>query len=527
MHAASTSSRPASRHVRSRLLAAAAVLAAVLAGCAGQTDDGEPSDRVLRVAYCCTATSLDPALAPLNQFYYLSPEYDRLFSWNDDGTPAPMLATEWEYAADGSSLELTLRDDAVFHDGNPVDAEAVKYNLDRARTIDGGTSVGLLSNVTDVEVVDDLTVRLHLAPGTGAGLTQVLGGVTGMIASPAVLETVPDLSLDPGDAGSGPFRVTAFEPGQSASYERMPEHWDDTVSDFSGIQIDYVADVTQRMNAIQGGTYDLAVVTGEQVVQARQRIDAGDFAGEFIQQAQPHTLLMHPEGELADQRVRQAIEQAIDKDSISQGLYAGTCTVNDFYYQEGDWIYSDDLEDPYPYDPDAAVELLADAGYGPGDLHLTLNTGSNSSFQPVAEAIQAQLTDVGIDAQVSLAPFAEAQATFAAGDTNAFVGVVFASADPSAFFTNYFLSPTGFALAGDEGASFDFVTAADDPTLDDDERATIYREGLQQAVDDVYSVPVCNAAQGWIYPDDLVGFGELFGWNSANGDFARNFRYES
>lgn len=179
-----------------------------LAGCARGSDPGSPAaasaqidpDGTFRYALVQYSVSTDPhrSATPWDMVYFRL-AYDQLFWQNQDGELEPMLATEWEFVDDGKALEMTLRDDVTFIDGEKFSAAAVKANLDRAMTLESSLHKGALARVECVELVDDYRVRINLN-GPGGNLPDLLASNVGSMISPAAFDS-PDLDQNP--VGSG------------------------------------------------------------------------------------------------------------------------------------------------------------------------------------------------------------------------------------------------------------------------------------------------------------------------------------
>src|SRR5690349_14053110 len=158
----------------------AVALIAATATAAGQAN--QPG--VLRLGYSTGPSSLDPARATSGgDRVYLLPVYDRLVRLTNAGEPQPMLATKWEFTKDGNGLLLTLRRNVKFQDGTTFDAQAVKANIDRYRTMDGSTQRAVLSSVSEVNVLGADRVEIMCKEGCG-GLLRTLGDNPGMMVSP-------------------------------------------------------------------------------------------------------------------------------------------------------------------------------------------------------------------------------------------------------------------------------------------------------------------------------------------------------
>ena len=138
-----------------------------------------------------------------------------------DSTLVPGLAIEWEWVDDDTALQLALREGVTFHDGTPFDATSVKTNIDRAKTVEGSAVAPLLGVVESVEVVDPLTVKLHVN-GPAATLPRILADRPGMMISPAAIDD-PNLPEHP--VGAGMYRVQEYRSGDRAIMVPFEDYW--------------------------------------------------------------------------------------------------------------------------------------------------------------------------------------------------------------------------------------------------------------------------------------------------------------
>src|SRR3546814_4592804 len=151
--------------------------------------------------------------------------FDRLTQMNTQGEIEPMLATEWTVAEDGKEVTFTLRDDVTFNDGPAFDAETVKANLERAKSIEGSMVLSALETVASVEVVSPHEGKFVLNT-SNPELPAILAGPAGAMISPDAVTNKTDLSLDPGTAGSDPYKVPTFTPSDGVGFPQADtEHW--------------------------------------------------------------------------------------------------------------------------------------------------------------------------------------------------------------------------------------------------------------------------------------------------------------
>jgi peptide/nickel transport system substrate-binding protein len=510
---------------RVRTVVAIGTVAVLALACSSGGDTGSgtgpaDADATLRIGYAGPTQSLDPAKQALTSSQpstFLI--YDRLTQLGNDFTVQPMLATSWEFADDGSFLELTLRDGVTFHDGTPVDAAAVKASLDRNRSLPGSTVAASLAEISSVEVVDPATVRLVLTPGGGASLPAVLASNAGEIISPKALTDGRDLALSPGDAGSGPYLVTEFRPNERVIFERAPgEYWDAEAGLPRRIEISYTPSASTRLNALRAGQLELAHIVGPDVVTAEKLAESGAFEVSKVPVLTQQALyLRSTDPALADPRVRRAISLAIDRTAISEQLLSGNCEPLVQPFPKGHWAHTPGLEDRFAHDPAAARQLLAEAGVTGMRFPLAVTAGS--SFEPVGQVLQSQLAAVGITVDITPLPSTESDSGYREGRYPAYLGSLAAVADPAQLIRSTYL---GGYDAGD--AVRDVITPlaeqANDPTLSPDERGALYQQIWTEVAQQGALVNICATKQIWAYSPQVSG-ADAMPWTWAGNFDAR------
>jgi peptide/nickel transport system substrate-binding protein len=359
---------------------------------AGSTDSAAPKGGTLTIGSLVDVKSFDPTQAHIGHYIqYYQPVYDSLLRREADGKLVPMLATKWEYNAENTVLTLTLRDDVTFTDGSKLDAEAVKVNLDRFRT-GNGPQASTLAQVSDVTAKDAKTVVLTLAAPDPA-LLDYLGNAASFIASPAAVDA-GKLATDP--AGSGPYTLdkAATIAASTYTFVKNPDYWDPSLQVYDTIVVKPIADTTAMMNAIQSGQVNAALLTAKTEAQAK-----GAGLTEYKYPTDWQGLLIFDRAgavvpELADVKVRQAINYAIDTETLLAQVGKGLGTVTSQPFGEGTDAFDKSLEDAYPYDPAKAKKLLKEAGVG--EFSVTMPTVSGFFDPALTAGIGQNLADVGI-----------------------------------------------------------------------------------------------------------------------------------
>ncbi|SFS16867.1 peptide/nickel transport system substrate-binding protein [Microbacterium sp. cf046] len=375
------------------VIATAAVLA--LTGCAAGSE-ADPADRsggTLTLGLITPVSSFSAQGANwANQSPYMQAVYDSLLRASPDGTIQPNLATEWSYNEDNTVLSLTLRDDVKFTDGTPFNADAAAQNLLRFRD---GTSpnASFLVNLADATAIDDTHVELTLTAPDPALLTYLTQNA-GLQESPAAFENA-DVETVP--VGSGPYTLNVDETvvGSSYVFDQNPDYWNPDDQHYDKVVMNYYADNTSLLNAIQGGQLNASTTIDNTSL---DQITAAGYTLSPIENNWWGLILADRDGTLnpalGDPKVRQAINYAFDRDAMLQAFTAGQGTVTEQVFPTSSTSFDPALDETYSYDPEKAKELLAEAGYGDG-FDLVMPTAA--AFGPSNFAlIQQQLADVGV-----------------------------------------------------------------------------------------------------------------------------------
>jgi len=388
---------------RHALLAATAATALALA--AG-TGSAQTPDDVLIVGQIAEPQALDPAaVTAVNDFRILMNMYDGLVRYKDGTLEVePALASEWSISEDGTVYTFTLREGVTFHDGSAFDAEAVKFNFDRMLDEEhpyhdtGPFPLAFFfSAVQDVAVIDAQTVQFTLNAPYAPFLTN-LAYPTGLIVSPAaVREHGADFGRNP--SGTGAFTFDEWRSNEAVVVQANPDYWDGA-PELQTVVFRPITDANTRTAEMLAGGIDLMVEVPP--------VALSEFQGDAFsvhEQAGPHVwflILNAKEGPFADVRVRQAANYAVNKQAIVDDVLEGTAEVAAGPIPPAfAWAYNEELA-PYPYDPDRARELIAEAGAEGSELTFYVTEGGSGMLDPVAmgTAIQADLQAVGFDVTI-------------------------------------------------------------------------------------------------------------------------------
>ncbi len=460
-------------------------------------------DATLRFGYTVGPSRWDPARATSsfdNTSLFIT--YDRLVHQSPDAAPEPGLATEWEFAEDGSYLEMTLREGVTFHDGEPFDAEAVKANIERGQTIEGASVAAELEVIESVEVIDPMTVRFNLN-GPGASLPLVLSDRPGMMVSPAAFDN-PDLDRNP--VGAGMYRVTEYQEDALIVYERYEDYWDPDAAGVARIEFVIQVDSVTRLNAIRSGQLDLTFVDPQQEQEAA---DAGLNIDRHTGLAFYHIQMNRDREWFNDPLVREAMNLAIDRDAIVEGLLFGIGDASTQSYPEGYFAFNEEVGTrSFEYDPERARELLAEAGY-PDGFSFEYIVPAVPLIVQLGEATQAQLAEVGIDAQIrQVEPVQTADIFYTNEEGDALIAPWGGRPDPSQTL-NLLYSDRGFSNPG-RHTTPEMMEAFQD-TLEvqsPDERQAALQAASAQVVEDILDVVIYFTVTPYVSTDQVSGFVE-------------------
>ncbi|WP_424932979.1 ABC transporter substrate-binding protein [Amaricoccus macauensis] len=391
----------ATRRMTLSLIAIASTLALAAPLAVAQTPPG-----VLAVGQVAEPKSLDPhAVTAANDFRIVMNIYDGLVRYADGTLEVePALAESWEVSEDGLTYTFKLREGISFHDGTPFNAEAVVFNFDRMLDEEhpyydtGPFPLSFFfSSVADVEAVDETTVTFTLSEPYAPFLSN-LAYATGLIVSPsAVEEHGQDFGRNP--AGTGPYKFEEWQSNSRVVVTRNENYWDGTPG-LEAVVFRPLTDANTRVSEMLAGGIDLMVEIPPDNVPT---FDGNGF--QLHEQSGPHLwflILNTKEGPMADKRVRQAVNYAIDKQSLVENVLQGTAEVAAGPTPPAfAWAYNESLQ-PYPHDPERARALIAEAGAEGAEITFFVTEGGSGMLDPIpmGTAIQADLAEVGLDVKI-------------------------------------------------------------------------------------------------------------------------------
>lgn len=333
--------------------------------------------------------------------YVWAEVFDALTFIAPDGSVVPGLATSWQNL-DANTWEFTLREGVEFSDGTPFNADAVVGTFDIVLSEEGrATYSGNVNNysfIETVEKVDDATVRM-ITSSPNVLLPSAIS--IAYIVPPDHFNEVGAEAFATAPVGTGPFTVSSWS-DQEISLEAWAGSWRDDPS-ISGVEFLNLNDPAARLQALQSGQIDIAQSISPDQIGPLSDDGFTIFSG-TRGSVQSLALISNDGGPLADPRVRLAMNYAVDTEAITEQLLAGVADPG-VWPSQGVNGY-DASRDPIGYDPDMAMTLLTEAGFGDGfDMVAEVTVGAFPADADIYEAMQGFLSEVGINVELQQISF--------------------------------------------------------------------------------------------------------------------------
>ncbi|MBN9023065.1 MAG: ABC transporter substrate-binding protein [Rhizobiales bacterium] len=428
---------------------------------------------------------------------------DKLFDLDPKGGIVGQLVTDWTVSDDQLEITLTLRPGVKFHDGTPFDAAAVKFNLERAMTLEESARKGELRAIKSIEAVDDATVKLVLSEPF-APLFASLADRAGMMMSPTAIQAVDTATFANAPVCSGPFKFKERVVQDHVTVEKFDDYWDKDRIHFDEVVYRPMPDSTIRLNNLLSGELDIieGVATSDlDGLKGNDDVKLVDITGLGHVHIQFNVAGDHPV--VASQKIRQAVDAAVDRNIINQVVYGGNFVAGNQPVAPTSPFYATKYP-VKPADPERAKALIAESGIESPSFTLVVN--NEPAFIRAGQVVQSMLAQVGITVTLQPVEGATAIAIMESPDFQAALSTWSGRADPDA---------NAYAYLGCKGAQNfgKYCSEATEAALqsaakvsDVAKRTAFYTEAADTWMQDLPVIYLYHHKRFFGLDDDLGGF---------------------
>lgn len=471
--------------------------------------------KVLRIATSVDIASMDVHTS--SNYYDRMPlmgVLECLIGIDQNGTPAPMLAKDYAWSADGKTLTVNLRQGVKFHSGQEMTSKDVKYSLDRVRT--QGPRKSEFAQVSDVVAKDKYVVEIKLSEPTAA----LLGALASPIA-PAVM--IPDGEAERQGGkitrpiGTGPFMFEDFKADQYLKLKRFPDYVADDrpASGLVGKRLAMVDQVvfrpikeaTVRAAALEKGEVEIA---DDLAYPDYQRLkDNPKLTVEMVPSATYGDLRFgFKQGPFAkSQKLRQAAMYATNKPEMVDALTWKLGKPANAGLPDFSSFYGDEHKKPVPFDLDRAKQLVKESGYDGTEAKIAYTPGI---YKDMAVVLQAQWAAAGIKSKIENLEAGSSLQEWQTGAFDVYISGLTLRPDPMNYYMPFWHSKS--TSTGYNNAAYDRLNEQALRELDLNKRKQVYGEVEKLLRDDVPWYPLIHITQGAGYAKSLKGFRE---WNAG------------
>jgi peptide/nickel transport system substrate-binding protein len=430
------------------------------------------------------------------------------------------LASSWEVAPDATSYTFHLRKDAQFHDGTPVNAEAVKFTFDHI--VDPATksksSASAIGPYQETQVVDPYTVKIVFKSGN-ASFMNVVAGIS--IISPAAVKKYGD-QFGHNPVGSGPFKFQDYVVGQHVTVVRNDAYkWGSEAlqtgpPSLAQITFRILADPGARFNALQTGEIQFAPNLNPQDIQTI-KTDPKYKVYNVASTGMPWNIMVNAQkAPTDDPLVRQALEYATDQAAIIKTLYFGLYSAANSVYTPNTPGYDPATQAIYKHDATKAGQLLDQAGWAKGSDGMRQKAGqkmnlkfiniSGFGFDGISQLMQSQFKDVGIAVDISDQSFPAVGDAYNRGDHH-LADFFYYDVDP--YFTRALFGcdqiAGGFNWEHYCNPALDAKIEKANATADNTQRTDLYKQIGKTIMDAAVIIPIYNSSGLFAASSSLKG----------------------
>jgi ABC-type transport system substrate-binding protein len=394
------------RSIRTRSLAALVAAGLLLGACSFEEDpaasSGGSADSTFSIAIGIDPDTLDPAGQTTTTVQNMVDYMVETLVKVEDDQAVGLLADTFEQSPDGLTIDFTLRQGVTFHDGTPLNADAVVFSLKRLTDPNLRTPLGApFKVISSVTATGDHSVRLTLSRPSPTLLKQLSTTAAGIISPASVQAEGNTYENYQHPVGTGPYTFTNYTAGQSLTVTKFPGYWGEKPH-YDTVEFRVVPEAATRESLLLAGQVDMIILPPVADLQAlRNNPDVNVILGESDRTI--YIAFDNLDPVLSNPKVRQALNYAVDKQAIVDNVLFGAAKVVDAPMSSALFGYC--ATGSYGYDPARARQLLTEAGAQGITLDLLTPSGRYVQDQQASEAIAGYLREVGLTINVSTSDF--------------------------------------------------------------------------------------------------------------------------
>lgn len=448
--------------------------------------------------------ALDPTLArTFTSRMVFSALCDKLVDIGPDLKPVPQLATGWRLSPDEKTLTMTLRPGVLFHDGEKLDAAAAKFSIERHLHMPGSQRRSEIAPVESVEVVDDLTFKVHLSTPFAPLLAQ-FSDRAGMMVAPEATKKLGD-KFATAPVCAGPYKFVERVPQDHITVEKFDQYWNKDNIFINRIEFLPIPDATIRLTNLRAGQLDLLErlsptdlpqVSRDPKLKVSSAIELGyqEILFNTAKTGSP----------IADPRVRAAFDFAIDRNAINQVVFNGQFVPGNQWVspQNPNYVHDFPIE---KRNVAKAKALLAEAGIPKPSF--TLLVYADSVSPQVGQVIQAMTKEAGFDIHLQTADFTTALNMGDKGTFEAYLYSWSGRPDPDGNTFSFLSCKAALNYARYCNSEADTALNAERLTSDPAGRAAAWKQLASHVLSDRPGIFIYHRKLLWAYSTKLTGFG--------------------
>ena len=509
------------KNIRNALALCLAVLmmATMLAGCSGGASSSTPASAsasaasgtssndstTLTLAINADILTTDPqALNNGTTTSVLYNVFSNLVKYDDAGEIVMDLAESYELLEDQVTWEFKIREDAVFHDGTPVTAEDVAWSLTRVMTDESSSDYMNFSPLAEAVAVDDYTVHV-VSDDPYPIMLQLLCKGGAAVLPKAYFEENGEEAWLANPIGSGPYQLTEYVKDDHVTLVPFADYYGEQNPDWEEVIFRVVPESSTRVGELIAGNVDavnMVIPTEWERVNGNEGTAVVNGPSTRVYQL----ALKTDKGPTADLRVRQAIDLAIDDQTIVDTILQGAGTPMLTRVPSGVNGCNEDLVGKYNYDPERAKELLAEAGYPDGfSMKIEAPTGRYTMDAEISQAIVSMLSQVGITVDLQLLESSAYSNVFSAHSAEDGFMTCFGLGffDASYGMIGYFGVNTSGESNWNNQEYIDMYYEAEF-NMNEEERTQLFQEMQQMVADEVPYAIICQIDNSYGVKDSIT-----------------------